>query len=113
MIDNLSANCKIVNMKTVTISTRLSREELFDLDELAESAGLDRSGMARSLVRRGLKEMKTEAALKAYAQQRASLSRASEMAELSPWDFLMKLQASGGTIHYDIADFEEDLHANP
>lgn len=38
-------------MKTVTISTRLNKDELVVLDELAEHAGLDRSGMARSLVR--------------------------------------------------------------
>lgn len=100
-------------MKTKTISTRLSEDELVALDELAEQAGMDRSGMARSLVRRGLRERRMEAALEAYAGQRATLSRAAEMADLSTWDFLMRLTATGGTLHYDVEEFEEDLHAEP
>lgn len=100
-------------MKTKTISTRLTEDELLVLDELAEHAGLDRSGMARSLVRRGLREIRTEAALEAYSEQRATLSRAAEMAALSPWDFLVRLTASGGVLHYDLEEFEEDLDAEP
>lgn len=100
-------------MKTQTISTRMTHEELRVLDELAEDAGLDRSGMTRSLVRRGLKEMRTEAALNAYAGQQATLSRAAEMADLSPWDFLAKLATMGGAFHYDLEEFEEDLDAKP
>jgi len=98
-------------MKTKTISTRLSEDELVVLDELAEQAGMDRSGMARSLMRRGLRETRIEAALEAYAGQRATLNRAAEMAELSTWDFLMRLTAAGGMLHYDVEEFEEDLHA--
>lgn len=100
-------------MKTMTISTRVTPHELRVLDELAEHAGLDRSGMTRSLVRRGLKEMRTESALRAYAEQNATLSRAAEMAELSSWDFLARLATSKDTLHYDVEEFEEDLNANP
>jgi hypothetical protein len=98
-------------MKTQTISTRMTVQELQILDELAKEAGLDRSGMTRSLVRRGLRGMRTEAALRAYAAQQATLGRAAEMAELSPWDFLARLAATGGTFHYDVEEFEEDLNA--
>lgn len=35
------------------------------------------------------------------------------MAELSSWDFLMRLTAAGGMIHYDVEEFEENLHAEP
>lgn len=70
-------------------------------------------GKNRSLVRRGLKEMRTEAALKAYADQHATLSRAAEMADLSSWDFLARLATTGGAIHYDLEEFEDDLNANP
>ncbi|MGC1480749.1 MAG: UPF0175 family protein [Chthoniobacterales bacterium] len=100
-------------MKTKTISTRLADDELQTLDELAGISGLDRSGMARSLVRRGLQEMRTEAALEAYSDNRATLSRAAEMANLSPWDLLARLNASGKRLNYDLADFEEDLRADP
>lgn len=112
-LDNSYAKVDIVNMKTQTISTRVTQQELRVLDTLAEDAGLDRSGMTRSLVRRGLKEMRKEAALNAYAGQHATLSRAAEMAELSPWDFLASLATTSGAFHYDLEEFEEDLDAKP
>ena len=112
-LDRAYSISDIANVKTQTISTRMTQQELEVLDALAEDAGVDRSGMTRSLVRRGLKELRTEAALKAYAGQHATLSRAAEMAELSPWDFLARLAATGGAFHYDLEEFEEDLDANP
>ena len=98
-------------MKTQTVSTRLTEEELSVLDELAAGAGLDRSGMARSLVRKGLRQMRLEAALGAYAAQQASLGRAAEIAGVSAWDFLAHLAATGGRMQYGMEEFEEDLHA--
>lgn len=100
---------EFVYMKTKTISTRLTEEELVVLDELAESSGLDRSGMTRSLVRRGLKALRMESAMTAYTEQRVTLNRAAEIADLSVWDFLANLQAAGGAIHYDVQELEEDL----
>jgi predicted HTH domain antitoxin len=98
-------------MKTKTVSTRLTEDELSVLDELAEGSGLDRSGMTRSLVRRGLQQMRLESALSAYSGQQVSLGRAAELAGVSPWDFLVQLGTAGGRLHYDLAEFEEDLHA--
>lgn len=94
---------------TKTISTRLSEEELSALDVLAESSGLDRSGMTRCLVRKGLKALRIESALTSYAEHRVTLSRAAEIAGLPLWDFIAQLNAAGGTIHYDVQELEEDL----
>lgn len=98
-------------MKTKTISTRLTEDELSVLDELAEGAGLDRSGMTRSLVRRGLQQMRLESALAAYSGQRVSLGRAAELAGVPPGDLLAQMAVAGGRLQYDLAEFEEDLHA--
>jgi predicted HTH domain antitoxin len=98
-------------MKTQTISTRLTEDELSVLDELAAGAGLDRSSMARSLVRRGLRQMRLESALSAYSGQQVSLGRAAELAGVSPWDFLAHMVEAGGKMQYDLVEFEEDLHA--
>ena len=100
-------------MKTQTVSTRLAEDELAALDELAAGSGMDRSGMTRCLVRRGLKALRLESALAAYAEQRVTLNRAAELADLSPWDFLARLKATGGTLHYDVQELEEDLNAEP
>lgn len=100
-------------MKAQTVSTRLNREELAVLDELAAGSGLDRSAMTRSLVRKGLSEMRIDSALAAYAERRVTLSRAAELAGLSSWDLLARLAAGGGEIHYGVAEFEEDLDGQP
>jgi predicted HTH domain antitoxin len=98
-------------MKTQTVSTRLNEEELSVLDELAAGSGLDRSGMARSLVRKGLQQMRMEAAVAAYSSQQVSLGRAAEIGGLSPWDLLAHLAATGVSMQYGVEEFEEDLHA--
>ena len=112
ILDSVFTYADIVNMKTKTISTRLDEDDLMVLDELAEFAGLDRSGMTRSLVRRGLKEMRLENALTAYSEQRVTLSRAAEMAGISTWDFLSRMAASGVVLNYDLEEFEEDMNVD-
>ena len=101
----------IVDMKTQTVSTRLNEEELLVLDELAAGSGLDRSGMTRSLVRKGMQQMRLEAAVAAYSSQRVSLARAAEIGGLCTWDLLAQLAAAGVKMQYGVEEFEEDLHA--
>ena len=81
------------------------------LDELAAGSGLDRSGMARSLVRKGMQQMRMETAVSAYSQQQVSLGRAAEIAGVSPWDLLAHLASAGVKLQYGVEEFEEDLHA--
>ena len=79
------------------------------LDELAAGSGLDRSGMARSLVRKGMRQMRMEAAVSAYSSQQVSLGRAAEIAGVSPWDLLAHLASASVKMQYGIEEFEEDL----
>lgn len=53
--------------------------------------------------------MRLESALAAYSEQRVTLNRAAELADLSTWDFLARLATTGGTLHYDVRELEEDL----
>jgi predicted HTH domain antitoxin len=96
-------------MKTVTVSTRLPPEELASVDELAARVGLDRSGMTKTLLRRGLSELRLDTAAKAYAEGQVTLSRAAEMAGVSLWDFLNRMEQRGLVLHYDVAELAEDL----
>lgn len=98
-------------MKTKTISTRLEEDELVQLDALASSCGLDRSGMTKSLLRRGLAELRFDAAVAAYREGRVTMSRAAEMASLSVWDFMARMDAAGLHWNYGVQELEEDLHA--
>ena len=108
-LDNLYANAIFVDMKTYTVSTRLVPEDLISLDDLALRAGLDRSSMTKSIVRKGLKECRLEAALEAYINGEATLSRAAELADVSMWDFLRKIEQRGLSVNYDLRELEEDF----
>lgn len=100
-----------VNMRTKTISTRLEEDELVQLDALALSCGLDRSGMTKSLLRRGLAELRFDEAVTAYREGRVTLSRAAEMASLLVWDFMARMDAAGLSLNYGVQELEADLHA--
>jgi predicted DNA-binding protein len=44
-------------MATVTLSTRLAKEDARKIDELAANLGLDRGALLKQLIRKGLKEI--------------------------------------------------------
>lgn len=96
-------------MKTLTLSTRVAPEELAEVDALAKQAGLDRSAMTKSLVRRGLRELCLDQSIEAYAAGRVTLSRAAEIAKIPVSDFLLQLDRRSLNLHYDVEDLEEDM----
>jgi predicted HTH domain antitoxin len=98
-------------VQTTTVSTRLDLDELAQLDAVAERFGLDRSGMMKSLLRSGLSELSFKQAVEAYREGRITLSRASELASLSLWDFMARMEAVDLSFHYGVREFEEDLNA--
>ena len=55
-----------IQMASKTVSTRLEEDELRQLERMAESSDLDRATLVRSLLRRGMREMRMERAVEAY-----------------------------------------------
>jgi hypothetical protein len=96
-------------MITKTVSTRISEDELDLLDEMAVRSGLDRASMTKTLLRRGLEQLRFDEAVAAYRASRVTLSRAAEIAGISIWDLIGRMEEQELTIHYGIADLEEDL----
>lgn len=96
-------------MSTVTLSTRLTEEESKKLDILAGELGLDRGAMLKQLIRKGYRDVRVETALSAYRKRSITLSRASEMAELSIRDLLLRLPAESIELNYGIEDLQRDL----
>ena len=96
-------------MTTKTVSTRLSEDELGLLDSLADRAGLDRATMTKTLLRRGLEQLRFDEAVASYRASQVTLSRAAEMAGISIWDFIGLMDEQDLFIHYGIAELEEDL----
>jgi predicted HTH domain antitoxin len=54
-------------------------------------------------------EMKRELAVLLFQQGKLSFGKAREMAGMTVWAFQQLLGSRGITVHYDVADYEEDL----
>ncbi len=98
-------------MATSTISARLDEEELALLDSLGELSGFDRSTVLKAILRKGMKDWRREIALRKYREGEISLSRAAEIAGVSQWDLLSRMEADGTELHYGPEEFEEDLQS--
>lgn len=96
-------------MKSVTLSTRLKREEAERIDELAAELGLDRGALLKQLIRKGYKDVQTERALDGYRHGLWSLSRAAEIAGLSLRDILLRLPEEAIELNYDIRELEREI----
>jgi predicted HTH domain antitoxin len=96
-------------MATVTLSTRLSKEDARKIDELAANLGLDRGALLKQLIRKGLKEIQTERALDGYRRGTITLSKAAEIAELTLRDILLRLPEESVELNYDVRELLRDL----
>jgi len=96
-------------MRTRTVSTRLVEDELMLLDELATRSGQDRAAMTKTLLRRGMAELRYEQAVSAYRAERVTLNRAAEMAAMSVWDFIARMDEQDLFLNYGVRELEEDL----
>ena len=98
-------------MATVTLSTRLAKDEARKIDELAASLGLDRGAVLKQLIRKGLKEIQIETALDGYRRGTITLSKAAEIAELTLRDILLRLPEESVELNYDVEELRRDLEA--
>jgi len=106
--------CQFVSVSaTSTVSTRLDPADLALIQALAELEGCDRATLIKSLLRNGLKNLRRERAVEAFRREEVTLSRAAELAGLKPWNFLALMDSEKLELHYDVAEFEEDLRALP
>jgi predicted HTH domain antitoxin len=96
-------------MATVTLSTRLAKEDARKIDELAANLGLDRGALLKQLIRKGLKEIQTERALDGYRRGTITLSKAAEIAELTLRDILLRLPEESVELNYDVRELLRDL----
>ena len=54
-------------------------------------------------------ELRRELALHLFREQKLSFGKARELAQMSPWAFMHLLGSRDIAVHYDIAEYEEDL----
>lgn len=82
------------------VNIRLERELLAALDEMAAEESLDRTELARRLLRDGLKRERIALALRRYRNGEVSVARAAEQAQISLYEMLDRIRTEG--IPYDL-----------
>ena len=98
----------IVNM-TTTISTRLLKKEVKEIEKFAEEEDLDKSTFVKRLLHKSLEEYKVEHAFKLYKEGEVSLWKAAELAEKSLWDMIELMGKYDAYLNYSTEELREDL----
>ena len=93
----------------VTITTRVDKDVLKEVDKLAKDKHMDRSTFLRNLLRIGLNEEKKESTLARYKQGRISMGKAKEELGLDTIDFIELMKSEGIYLAYGTKELEEDL----
>jgi predicted HTH domain antitoxin len=92
-----------------TVSVRLSKETLAEVDRLAARLKTDRSEALRRFIDRGLREAKIDSALDLLRGKKASMGRAAEMAGVTLYEMLDLARERGVPSGYGPEDLERDL----
>jgi predicted HTH domain antitoxin len=69
--------------------------------------------LIKSLLRKGMVHLRREQAVRAFRREEVTLSKAAELAGMDQWDFLALMETEKLDLHYDVADFEQDLSHLP
>jgi len=94
-----------------SISLRLNKKTVSELDEIAKLEDKDRSSLVREIIEVGIKAKKVEHSIGLYQAGKASMWKAARLAELSLWEFMEELSARKIPVQYSEHDLEEDLKA--
>lgn len=94
-------------MKVTTI--RMREEMVAEVQELARELGVDNSSLLREALSIGLRELRIRLALDEYAEGRASLGKAAEIAGIGYRNFFLEAKKRGVQIRYGEQRFGEEL----
>ena len=92
-----------------TVSVRLSKETLIEVDRLAERLKTDRSEALRRFIERGLREARLDEVLNLLRRGKASIGRAAEMAGVTLYEMLDLVKEHRIPSGYGPDDLERDL----
>lgn len=92
-----------------TLTARLPRKTLQEIERLAEKEKIDRSELIRRLLDAALKQRRTDEALRAYQDGEVTLWKAAEMAGLSLRAMMEHVKEKKIPVPYMLEDLERDL----
>ncbi len=95
------------------VGTRLSQEQVQDLELIERVEQTDRSTTVRKLLSKATREWKVDYFAKQYAEGKLGVSRAASEAGVSIWEMMAYLRDKRIPAQYDLEDLEHDLKVIP
>lgn len=95
--------------KVVTVSARIPRSQLRELERLADARGIDRSSVVRTLLDLGIRETKLREALDLVREKKVSVWRAARMAGIDYRDMLAALRIHNVPFPLSDKELEREL----
>ncbi len=95
--------------RIVTVSARIPRSQLREVERLAETRGLDKSTVVRALLDLGLRETKLKEALDLVRERKVSVWRAARMAGIDYRGMLAALRIHNVPFPLSERELEREL----
>ncbi len=91
------------------LSVLIPAEMMKEIDEFQKVTNLDKSTLIRQLLKKSIREMKIEYALKAYAEEKVSFGKAADIAGLNIWEFIDEAHRRKVELIFTVEDAEREL----
>ncbi len=94
---------------TETVTTRVPKETLQEIDKFSKQKHMDRSTMLRNLIEQGLADEKKEKILQQYKNRKISLQKAAELLNIDLIEMLDLIKRKELHLDYSEEELREDL----
>jgi len=95
--------------KVVTVSARIPRSQLREVERLADARGVDKSSVVRTLLDLGIRETKLREALDLVRERKVSVWRAARMVGIDYRDMLAALRTHNVPFPLSDKELEREL----
>ena len=95
--------------KVVTVSARIPRSQLREVERLADARGVDKSSVVRTLLDLGIRETKLREALDLVRERKGSVWRAARMVGIDYRDMLAALRTHNVPFPLSDKELEREL----
>lgn len=95
--------------KVVTVSARIPRSQLREVERLADARGVDKSSVVRTLLDLGIRETKLREALDLVRERKVSVWRAARMVGIDYRDMLATLKTHNVPFPLSDKELEREL----
>ncbi len=92
-----------------TVTTRVPKETLEEIDKYSKEKHMDRATMLRNLIEQGLENKKREMILQQYKSRKISMQRAAELLKIDLAEMLDIIKNEDLHLDYSEEELREDL----